>query len=80
MNIEILNTEIELENERVLLIPFENKRNQELKELIFDDGIWKFMGMNMKTKTDFENYITNTLKDKNNGVCYPFLIIDKKNN
>lgn len=80
MNIEILNTEIELENERVLLIPFENKRNQELKELIFDDGIWKFMGMNMKTKTDFENYITNTLKDKNNGVCYPFLIIDKENN
>jgi RimJ/RimL family protein N-acetyltransferase len=29
---------------------------------------------------DFENYIANTLKDKKNGVCYPFLIIDKKSN
>lgn len=63
-----------------MLIPFENKRNQELKEIIFDNGIWKFMGMHMKTEQDFNNYVANTIKDKNNGICYPFLIIDKKNN
>lgn len=80
MSIDILNSKIQLENERVLLLPFENKRNQELKEIIFDDGIWKFMGLNMKTAQDFENYLTNTMKDKNNGICYPFLIIDKQNN
>ncbi len=78
MNIEILNTGIRLENDRVLLLPFENKRNQELKEVIFDKEIWRFMGMDMQTESDFENYLKNTIKDKNNGVCYPFLILDKK--
>lgn len=29
---------------------------------------------------DFENYLKNTIKDKKNGVCYPFLIIDKQSN
>ncbi|WOC39972.1 GNAT family protein [Polaribacter sp. HL-MS24] len=78
MNIEILKSNIELENNRVLLIPFENIRNLELKEIIFNNEIWKYMGMFIRTESDFENYIKNTLKDKENGVCYPFLIIDKK--
>ncbi len=79
MNIEILKSDIKLENNRVLLIPFENTRNQELKEIIFNNEIWKYMGMFIRTEFDFENYIKNTLKDKENGVCYPSLIIDKKN-
>ena len=79
MNIEILKSNIELENNRVLLIPFENIRTQELKGIIFNNEIWKYMGIFIRTEFDFENYIKNTLKDKENGVCYPFLIIDKKN-
>ncbi len=77
MNVKILNTQIELENSRVKLIPFDNFRNQELKEIIFDDEIWKFMGMFIRTESDFENYLTSTLNAKKNGICYPFLIIDK---
>jgi len=77
MNTEILNTQIELENGRVKLIPFNDLRNQELKEIIFDDEIWKYMGMYIRTKSDFENYLTNTLNAQKNGICYPFLIIDK---
>jgi|GEM_PF-5954682 len=42
MNSKILNLDIILENEKVLLIPFENARNIELKEIIFDDEIWKY--------------------------------------
>jgi len=80
MNKEILNTKIKLENERVLLVPFEDLRNEELKEIIFEKQIWKFMGMDMNTELDFKNYLTNTITDKKNGICYPFLIIDKKNN
>lgn len=79
MNINILNSKIQLENERVLLIPFDNSRTQEMKKIIFDRGIWKFMGMSIKTEQDFENYLANTLKDKKNGICYPFLVIDKLN-
>ncbi|MBU2996447.1 GNAT family N-acetyltransferase [Cellulophaga baltica] len=80
MNIAILNSTIQLENDRVKLIPFESERNEELKEIIFSPEIWKYMGTDMKTEKDFENYVTNTLKDQKNGICYPFLIIDKKNN
>ena len=79
MNTEILNSKIQLENDRVLLVPFEDKRNQDLKEIIFDSKIWEFMGMTMDSETDFKNYLTNTIADKKNGICYPFLIIDKRN-
>ncbi|UPZ16276.1 GNAT family N-acetyltransferase [Flavobacterium humidisoli] len=80
MNSEILQSEIILENENVLLLPFESKRNAELKEIIFDDKIWKYMGMYVRSDEDFENYITSTLQQKADGICYPFLIIDKATN
>ncbi|MDQ6531971.1 GNAT family protein [Flavobacterium sp. LHD-85] len=80
MNSEILQSDIILENEKALLIPFESKRNIELKEIIFDDEIWKYMGMYVRNDQDFENYIKNTLQQKANGICYPFLIIDKATN
>lgn len=38
------------------------------------------MGLYIKNETDLNNYIENTLKDKRNGICYPFLIIDKQSN
>ncbi|KAF2337362.1 GNAT family N-acetyltransferase [Flavobacterium nitrogenifigens] len=77
MNSEILQSDIILENEKVLLIPFEGKRNTELKEIIFDDEIWRYMGMYIRNDQDFENYIKSTLNQKADGICYPFLIIDK---
>lgn len=64
MNSEILQSEIILENKRVLLIPFESSRNIELKEIIFDNEIWKYMGMYVRNDQDFENYIENTIKQK----------------
>lgn len=80
MKSELLQSDIILENEKVLLIPFENARNIELKEIIFDDEIWKYMGMYVRNDIDFENYIKSTIKQKADGICYPFLIIDKTTN
>ncbi|QSB27794.1 GNAT family N-acetyltransferase [Flavobacterium sp. CLA17] len=80
MRTELLQTNIILENEKVLLLPFEDERNIELKAIIIDDEIWKYMGMYVRNDLDFENYITNTLKQKAAGICYPFLIIDKATN
>ncbi len=77
---EILQSEIILENDKVLLIPFENERNIELKSIIFDDEIWEYMGMYVRNDGDFKNYIENTLQEKADGICYPFLIIDKSTN
>lgn len=78
MNVKILKSKIQLENNKVILLPFENPRNQELKEIIFEKEIWKFMGMDMKNDEEFEKYLANTIKDKATEICHPFLIIDKK--
>ncbi|WP_422859141.1 GNAT family N-acetyltransferase [Flagellimonas sp. S174] len=77
MNAEILKAQIELENDRVKLVPFNHPRNQELKEIIFDNEIWRYMGMFIRTLSDFEAYLQSTLKQKKEGICYPFLVIDK---
>lgn len=78
MNIEILNTEIILENDRVQLLPFDHPRNQELKEIIFDDSIWTYMGHYVNTPSDFEDYIKSTVEAQKKAICHPFLIIDKQ--
>ena len=80
MNSALLKSEIVLENDRVLLVPFENDRHKELKEIIFQDSIWTYMGMFIRTEQDFNNYIESTLKSKEEGISYPFIVIDKKNN
>ncbi|MEP6932094.1 MAG: GNAT family protein [Flavobacterium sp.] len=80
MKSKILQSDIILENEKALLIPFENERNTELKTIIFDDEIWKYMGVYVRNDIDFENYIESTLKQKADGICYPFLVIDKATN
>lgn len=77
MKSELLQSHIILENDRVLLVPFNDLGNVELKEIIYDDEIWKHMGMYIRNDQDFENYIQNTLKQQADGICYPFLIIDK---
>lgn len=80
MNTAILNSKIQLENDKVLLLPFDHERNIELKEIIFNTDIWKFMGMTITNNQDFENYVNDTIRQKNEGVCYPFIIIDKQDN
>jgi len=80
MNTKLLTTDIILENDTVLLIPFKNKRHIELKNIIFEKDIWKYMGMYIENDLDFNAYIKNTIKDSEIGNCYPFLIIDKRTN
>lgn len=73
----MLKEPIQLQNHRVLLLPFTHPRNEELKDIIFKNEIWNHMGMKMQTETDYKNYVANTISDKNKGNCHPFLIIDK---
>ena len=80
MEITPLDSKIILENSRVLLLPFENERKSELKRIIFDHDIWHYMGMKIETESDFEYYVHETLESKKQGVCYPFIIVDKQTN
>ncbi len=74
-----LNDTIRLENERVLLVPFEEQAANKLRDIIFDDKVWKFMGMYIKNEAHFKDYIADTLSQQYK-TAYPFLIIDKQTN
>jgi RimJ/RimL family protein N-acetyltransferase len=76
---DFLNTEIKLENDKVILIPFTREMAQKLENIIFDDTIWEYMGMYVKTGKDFENYISDTLNVQSK-TAYSFLIINKLTN
>ena len=80
MKITPLDSKIILENSRVLLLPFESERKSELKRIIFDHDIWHYMGMKIETESDFDYYVDETLESKKQGVCYPFIIVDKQTN
>ena len=36
--------------------------------------------MKIETESDFEYYVHETLESKNQGACYPFIIVDKQTN
>lgn len=80
MELTPLDSKIMLENSRVLLLPFESERKSELKKIIFNHDIWRYMGMNIETESDFKQYVHETLELKKKGACYPFIIVDKKTN
>ncbi|AJI25827.1 GNAT family N-acetyltransferase (plasmid) [Priestia megaterium] len=71
---------IKLENSRVSIVPFEEQYREGLKDIIFDESIWSYMGMVVETDQDLKNYINSTLLERNEGKSYPFIIIDKKTN
>jgi len=75
-----LGSKIILENSLILLLPFESERESELKRIISDHDIWRYMGIKIETESDFEYYAHETLESKKQGVCYSFIIIDKQTN
>jgi len=66
-----------LENQRARLIPFSARASENLKDIIFDKSIWKYMGHYIKTEKDLEAYIQSTLEAKELQTQIPFLIVDK---
>lgn len=66
-----------LENERARLIPFNERSALLLKDIIFNDDIWKYMGHYIRTEKDLSTYIEDTLAAKNSNTQIPFLIVDK---
>jgi RimJ/RimL family protein N-acetyltransferase len=71
--------EIILENEIVKLVPFNRYDALKLQSIIFDDSVWKYMGMFVKNRNDLGNYIEHTLELQGKD-HYAFLIFDKRIN
>lgn len=48
------------------------------KDIIYDDSIWIYMGVTIRTKDELDEYIHSTLNERTEGKSYPFIIIDKE--
>ncbi|MBK3493908.1 GNAT family N-acetyltransferase [Viridibacillus sp. YIM B01967] len=70
--------DIKLENERVLLVPFSLEYKESLKKIVFDEAIWRYMGLSIRTEDELDEYINSTLQEKIEGKAYPFIMIDKE--
>lgn len=70
--------EIILENSKVLLVPFTIEYKVPLKEVAFDESLWTYMGLFIRTEEELDEYIHSTLDEKLVGKSYPFIIIDKE--
>ncbi len=77
--VDFLKTQIQLENDKVLLIPFTKEGAEKLRPIIFDNEVWKYMGMFIDTEANFQNYVVDTL-GKQHKTAYSFIIFDKQSN
>ncbi len=66
-----------LENERARLIPFNTRDAQSLKEIIFEDCIWKYMGHYIRTEQNLTDYIEQTMIAQQQQTQIAYLIFDK---
>lgn len=73
----LLNTGI-IENERATLLPFDHQRLKELHKIALDPIIWKYMGMQILDRDEFDSYISSTMAEMSSKLSIPFLIVDKR--
>lgn len=69
-----------LENQSALLRPIEKEDFYELSGIAYDYDIWRFNVSRCMNDGELHNYIDSMLKQKEKGILYPFLIVDKKMN
>ena len=69
-----------LENDRARLEPLEEKHFNLLLSIAMQEAIWEFTLAKIKTAADFRVYFDIVLKERKDGLSYPFAIYDKQNN
>ncbi len=69
--------DIVLENDHVLLRPMATSDIGGLKEVAFDEVIWKYMSTRVTNETELAAYVVNAINDRKHHVRYPFVIINK---
>lgn len=67
----------ELENDAVLLRPVTEPDREPLREIAFDEAIWRYFVSRVDTTEDFEALVDGMLADKAAGTRMPFCIVDK---
>lgn len=70
---------IELEGEKIKLIPLEKSHKDLLLKSASDGKLWELWFTSVPSINNLDNYIENALKKKKNGTEFPFVVIDKNN-
>lgn len=70
---------IELEGEKIKLIPLEKSHKAELLKAASDGKLWELWFTSVPSSENIGNYIEHALKQKEKGIEFPFVVIDKKN-
>lgn len=72
--------EIILHNDVVLLRKMTLEDVEGIYEVALDDRIWTYTTYTIKTLSDIQKYVEDTLKRSEAGLEYPFVIIDRQTN
>ena len=66
-----------LEGEYVRLEPLQIEHLENLCEVGFEESIWHWMTVHIKTKNEMQKYIEAALDEQKRGISLPFVTIEK---
>jgi N-acetyltransferase len=73
----LFNQQVILEDDHARLTPLQLTDMDSLSEIAFEPSIWTYGMSNLRELTDLEKYIVTALREKEQGLAYPFLIYNK---
>ena len=74
---ELLSRDFSLENNRALLVPLHMSHVEDLKDVALEPSLWEITLSAIDNEQDLQQYIAWALSERERGLSYPFLIIDK---
>lgn len=77
MDTRFYGQDIVLENDRVKLIPVDERITDDLRMILHDEEITHYSGDRMKNEEDYENYMREMKQLRALKQGYPFIVIDK---
>lgn len=68
---------LSLEGEHVRLIPLEKKHKEDLLKAASDGNLWELWFTSVPSEKTIEQYINRALDQKEKGLEYPFVVVEK---
>lgn len=69
-----------LEGDKVKLIPLEKSHKEDLLKAAADGNLWELWYTSVPSEKNIDDYINHALTQKEDGIEYPFTVIDKATN
>ena len=69
--------QIVLQNDRVLLRPFEPEDVAQLESIVYDEDIWRYMISRISNRQELDTWVQAARTDRAAGQRYTFIIVDR---